>query len=194
VSDDPLRTYTLIEEERLARQLLAVVTEIQQGNWLEFPSDIRLLCRIHRFLFEGVRNHAGRIRAPGSGSEYLQFGPNRSMRHTEVSKNLEKVFTKTQHAVSSFDDNKDDQNYDSKALRLAVWVHAQIVRIHPFEDGNGRSSRCFMNWILIRLGLHPIAMEVVRAEYNNCLNHYFDSNDLEPLFDLCLRLYTDSQP
>ncbi len=46
-----------------------------------------------------------------------------------------------------------------------------------------------MNWILVRLGLRPIAIEVPKYEYHDCLNHYYRSNDLQPLIDLALSLY-----
>lgn len=31
-------------------------------------------------------------------------------------------------------------------------IHAKFVEIHPFEDGNGRTGRALMNWILIKAG------------------------------------------
>jgi Fic family protein len=36
------------------------------------------------------------------------------------------------------------------AVSLAVWCHMESVRIHPFEDGNGKSARLFMDVILRR--------------------------------------------
>jgi len=33
---------------------------------------------------------------------------------------------------------------------LACLIHAQFVEIHPFEDGNGRTGRTLMNWILMK--------------------------------------------
>ncbi len=35
-------------------------------------------------------------------------------------------------------------------FELAAMIHAKITWIHPFEDGNGRTSRAIMNWILMR--------------------------------------------
>ena len=32
---------------------------------------------------------------------------------------------------------------------LACLIHAQFVEVHPFEDGNGRTGRALMNWVLI---------------------------------------------
>jgi len=33
-------------------------------------------------------------------------------------------------------------------LELAAWAHWKLVRIHPFQDGNGRTARIIMNFIL----------------------------------------------
>lgn len=33
-------------------------------------------------------------------------------------------------------------------IELAAWTHWKLVRIHPFQDGNGRSARIVMNYIL----------------------------------------------
>ncbi len=37
-------------------------------------------------------------------------------------------------------------------FELATMIHAKLTWIHPFEDGNGRTSRTIMNWILIKNG------------------------------------------
>ena len=33
---------------------------------------------------------------------------------------------------------------------MACIIHAKFVEIHPFEDGNGRTGRALMNWVLIK--------------------------------------------
>lgn len=38
----------------------------------------------------------------------------------------------------------------------AAWAHAEWVRIHPFVNGNGRTSRLIGNAILVRYGLRPV--------------------------------------
>lgn len=37
-------------------------------------------------------------------------------------------------------------------FELATMIHAKLTWIHPFEDGNGRTSRAIMNWILMKNG------------------------------------------
>lgn len=41
-------------------------------------------------------------------------------------------------------------------LETAIVSHLKIVKIHPFADGNGRTTRLFMNTILMQNNLPPI--------------------------------------
>ena len=48
------------------------------------------------------------------------------------------------------------------AVELATLFHYRYIRIHPFEDGNGRIARLMVNYILAR---HGLPMLVVRHRY-----------------------------
>lgn len=46
-------------------------------------------------------------------------------------------------------------------MQLAILFHYRYIRIHPFEDGNGRIARLMMNFILSR---HDLPMLVVKSK------------------------------
>ncbi len=49
-------------------------------------------------------------------------------------------------------------------------AHEQLVSIHPFSDGNGRTSRLLMNLLLLRQGFPPLAiLPEHRLEYHERL-------------------------
>ena len=50
---------------------------------------------------------------------------------------------------------KDDVN----AILLASEFHYKFVRIHPFDDGNGRLARILMNFILMQFGFPPVIVK-----------------------------------
>jgi Fic family protein len=186
---DPSRHYTASEERQLTEHLLAVTTKVHTGALLGAACSVDLLTLLHGSLFSDVRDHAGKIRRAGFGSDTLTFGPNVSPPKEVVPDRLLDLFAKLGPSLRSFDENPNAERYEAEAVHLAVWVHAELIRIHPFEDGNGRTARLMMNWLLVRLGLRPIAVEVVKEEYRDCLNHYFKAGDITPLVDLMVRLY-----
>jgi Fic family protein len=47
----------------------------------------------------------------------------------------------------------------SDIVNLAILSHLEIVKIHPFTDGNGRTSRLIMNTILKHYNLPPISVD-----------------------------------
>lgn len=64
-------------------------------------------------------------------------------------------------------------------LLLAALIHYQFVRIHPFDDGNGRVSRLLMNYVLLRQGFPPVIIKSAdKANYLRALN-LADTGDTE---------------
>jgi len=50
-------------------------------------------------------------------------------------------------------------------LELATILHNKLVRVHPFSDGNGRSARVVMNWLLMKNGF-PMSYIELRDKVN----------------------------
>lgn len=44
-------------------------------------------------------------------------------------------------------------------VQLAALIHYRFVRIHPFDDSNGRTSRLLMNYVLMRNEYAPIVIK-----------------------------------
>ena len=60
--------------------------------------------------------------------------------------------------------NKAEQSGKFTPVELAALFHYRYIRIHPFEDGNGRMARLMANYILSR---HDYPMIVVRSRKKN---------------------------
>lgn len=48
-----------------------------------------------------------------------------------------------------------EEAYTMHPVRHAALAHYKLVDIHPFVDGNGRTSRLIMNLILLKAGYPP---------------------------------------
>ena len=63
----------------------------------------------------------------------------------------------------------------------AAWLHHEFVRIHPFQDGNGRVSRLLMAYPFIKAGeFVPIISTVAKFDYIGALE-IADAGDLPAL-------------
>ncbi len=77
------------------------------------------------------------------------------------------------------------QRSKENIIELAAWTHAEFVRIHPYVDGNGRTSRLIMNYQLMRNGFLPISIaKESRLEYYNALEEYGIRGNLNPFIEI----------
>ena len=74
-------------------------------------------------------------------------------------------------------------------IELAAWTHAEFVRIYPFPDGNGRTSRLIMNYQLLENGFPAVSIaKETRLEYFNALETYAVEGDLNPFSEMVAAL------
>lgn len=66
-------------------------------------------------------------------------------------------------------------------IEKAAWLHAELVRIHPFQDGNGRTARLAMNYHLMMNGYPPTSIKLKNRErYFAALEAYSPHKEIEP--------------
>ena len=74
------------------------------------------------------------------------------------------------------------------ALTAAAYFHAKFENIHPFADGNGRTGRLAMNYLLVLHGHPPVIIhEEDRKEYYDALETWDVQQELVPLQEFLKR-------
>lgn len=83
----------------------------------------------------------------------------------------------------------DLKDKELSAIEKASWIHAEFVAIHPFVDGNGRTTRILMNYILMENGYLPINIKAEnKIAYYEALDEYGKNNNLNPFMELVIDL------
>lgn len=78
-------------------------------------------------------------------------------------------------------------------VAVSAAAHYDFVRIHPFDDGNGRGARILMNLILIQEGFPPaIIKNEKRREYIQALSEA-DRGELNPFMRFVAQSLIDTQ-
>lgn len=66
---------------------------------------------------------------------------------------------------------------------IAFEFHYRFVRIHPFDDGNGRMARILMNFILMQNRLPPVIVETEKKDGYLSSLQQADADNIEVLFE-----------
>ena len=78
-------------------------------------------------------------------------------------------------------------------LSSLAYAHCEFIRIHPFNNGNGRTGRLLMNIIALKFGYKPLQLYHREGEsrriYINAMKST-DNGDLEPLKNLIAKELT----
>ena len=135
------------------QEAIAFIKDLAQKNT---PLDEREVLSIHNLILRGIHpQDAGRYRKVQvilKGSTYMPPQPHM------VAKEMEDFFI-------WYETNKNKIH----PIVLAAEMHERLVTIHPFIDGNGRTSQLLMNLILLQNG-YIIAN--IKGDYENRMQYY----------------------
>lgn len=134
-------------------EAIGYIKQLMERN---FPFNERELLSVHNLILRGIiPEDAGRYRRVQvmiKGSSHMPPQP------FIVAKEMEDYFI-------WYEENKSKMH----PVVLAAEMHERLVTIHPFIDGNGRTSRLIMNLILLQNG-YVIAN--IKGDYETRMNYY----------------------
>jgi Fic family protein len=136
--------------------------------------------RLHLICFNGTKKFAGKLRdvnvviRDGRGSVVHQGASINKVK--KLLEELCKWYT------------KHKKKYPP--LLLAVVIHNQFEKIHPFQDGNGRVGRLLLNYVLLQHKYPPINIRLGdRGRYYRCLQKYDHKNDVKSTLKFLISQY-----
>jgi Fic family protein len=120
-------------EAKAAQKTLEFVKEYKKEY------DEKLLLQVHEMYFKDTKPYiAGKYKTHQNRVRGSNFEPTPPQYVITDMKNYFKEYKQLEKELHP--------------LELAAWVHWKLVRIHPFQDGNGRTARIIMNFILNKNG------------------------------------------
>jgi Fic family protein len=78
---------------------------------------------------------------------------------------------------------KEKDKPEVNPIILAALFHYRFIRIHPFDDGNGRVARILMNFILMQFGYPPVIIKTEDKENYYAVLRLADADELEPFIE-----------
>ena len=139
---------------------------------------VGVLTGIHRVLFEGLfPEFAGKLRGIEGGeiNRHVTFGRYRGTEPAKVLQECEALAVGIRNLVAQLDELQTQMAPDAFAwevIKVAAYAHCHLVKIHPFGNGNGRTSRKVIDYFAWRYGFLPFAPPVRedRAERDDYLD------------------------
>lgn len=141
------------------REHLEATNNAEAFDWIwerarsGFRPDHSLLRKLHELVTRGTMEHPGEYRSQQvwiGGSAHVPPAP------SEIVPLLDEMF-------------KQLRSIREPALR-GIFLHHRLAFVHPFLDGNGRTTRLAANLVLMSAGYPPIVLRVEdRRRYYACL-------------------------
>lgn len=124
---------------------------------------------------------------PGTGTETCDYSFifDEFMKHEDTVKTLMEVAKEMRES--------GDYSQIFSFVRECIKLKCALIKIHPFEDGNGRTVRCFINRIFEEAGIPPVYIKVnERTEYHNAMNKANNEGDFDQITGFYLYKICDS--
>ncbi len=161
------------------------------------PISTGLIKEINALLLSGVKdtpaiNEQGQqVKKPATPGQYKQL-PNHVLQpNGSIHRYVEPIHVPDEMGLLiDFIHKSQDRLHPAVIAALA---HYNMVRIHPFDDGNGRGARILMNLVLLKKGYSPAIVRVEsRPDYIEGLVKA-DSGDNNPFIEFVLNSLIDTQ-
>lgn len=135
----PLRDHLMVKDHYNAFLSIKERAFNKEKITIDFIKDIN--AKVMRGTGGIIKSMAGEFDTSKGDLRFAQVYVDKKyfLNYKEVPDLLEKLCT----AVN----NKIDKVVENDIVRLSADIHYNLVNIHPFGDGNGRTSRLFMNYI-----------------------------------------------
>lgn len=166
------REFYEVENHALAMQF--ILDELLN----EKPLTKNIILEINRQLLDRIMPNAGQFKQQANDIKGADSPPTQP---SQTPKAFHQWFANTIYRL-------EQANTDEEKIKVILSSHIQFERIHPFQDGNGRTGRLIMFYLMLQENLYPFVItKEKREEYIDILA----TQDINRFYDLvkpCIEL------
>lgn len=159
------------EAKITAAKLLALMQKGIIGNF-----DVKHINAIHQYLFEDIYPFAGKLR-----TENIAKGVFRFAEWEYIEPELERLLNELKQ------ENYLDKLPKEKLAERLAYYFSELNVLHPYREGNGRTTREFIRELALKNGYILDLRKVSPKDFlNACIKSIVDTSDLTNLIHECL--------
>lgn len=160
------------------RDAILFIEKLVQDNEPLSEWNIR---NIHALVLKGIDDYnAGKYR---TGNVVISGAVHIPPKHYEIKNLMELLIVEYHQSWPAY----------HPVVRAAL-LHGELVKIHPFMDGNGRTARLLLNFELLKNGYNPIIIQNKdRVMYYDALDQAHTTMNYGPFLNLVAELVLKSQ-
>jgi len=172
-----------IEEMKAHDVAIKMVVELAKDNERDltenFIRQLNEIILVRPYWKEAITNDGQQTRREITPGEYKKFPNSVRLENGEIFQYASPQETPAMmNDLMAFYKTTSDEGV-AHPLWLAAMLHYKFVRIHPFDDGNGRVARLIMNYVLMKNNFPPVIIkDADKKKYITALNKA-DAGDLE---------------
>lgn len=135
-----------------------------------------IIQKIHEFVTKGLIEEVGKYRITNVRITGTKISP--------------PTFDKIPNLMEEY--IKNIEKLKLHPVKKAAFIHHEIVRIHPFVDGNGRVARLLTNLFLMKNGYPPIILKKEDRKHYYQVLSYADNNYFSPFANFIAKAVHES--
>lgn len=168
VKDFLSKTPSSVEEAKNQESVERVITLFRENklkiNPIQGNYDFEHLSKIHKYLFDGLYDHAGQLRP-----QTQEWG-----KQNQQDPSLYSEFARADESIEIIQNNSDflkENNYlknlnrDDFIYEFTI-CYAEVNSAHPFVEGNGRATRVMFQQLAEQAGYHFDISRVDKVEWD----------------------------
>ena len=166
-----------------------------EDNKKQDIESIYVILKIHSLLYSKTpyRQFGGSFR---NSNAYISDSEVKTSEPNNISKDIYELTRSFEKALklAKYINDKKTNSLIIEYLQLVLKIKCRLIEIHPFADGNGRTSRAFVNLMLKKINYLPVIIEAKeKNKYIHAMNEAIVNKNSDEINKIYIKKLTKRQ-